>query len=203
MSNTPATIELFYDYGSPFTSLLDTQIEHIADAHGAVVKYRPMLLGGVFKATGNRSPILEECKPKAAYGSAHLQRLVSHYGVDFAFNESFPINTLQLMRVAHAALDTERFSQVHRAIFRGVWADNRNLGDAAEIAAVLKEASADADALLARASEPTIKDALRATTDEAVERGVFGAPTLFVDGEMYFGNDHLFLMVAALEARAR
>jgi len=200
MTSTTTTIEYFYDYGSPFTYLLDTQITAVADALGATLRHRPMLLGGVFKATGNSSPMLEQCKPKATYGGAHLRRVVERYGCEFAFNPHFPINTLTLMRVAQAALDSDGFADVHRALFRAVWVEGRNLGEPQEIAAVLTEAGADAEALIARAADPEVKGALRATTEEAVERGVFGAPTLLLGDEMFFGNDHVQYLVDALDA---
>lgn len=183
------TIEFFFDYGSPFTYLAYTQLPGIAERTGAQIVYRPMLLGGVFKATGNRSPV--EIAAKGVWLNADLNRYAAHYGVPFAHNPHFPINTLPLMRGAVAADIDGRIVPYSDAIFRAIWADQRNMADPVVIAAVLREAGFDPAAMMAAIGTAEVKDKLRANTEEAVARGAFGAPTCFVGKEMFFGQDRL------------
>jgi len=196
----PTDLEFFFDYGSPFSYLANSQLDAIAGRTGCRVVYRPMLLGAVFKATGNQSPIAETVEAKRRHGGVDLGRWVAHYGIDFAFNPHFPINTVKIMRHAHAALKAGVFDVFHAAVYPAFWAQGLDLGDDAVIADVLSRAGLDAAKLATQASDPDVKDALRATTDEAVRRGAFGAPTFFLGDEMYFGNDRLVLVEAALRA---
>lgn len=191
-------LEFFFDYGSPFSYLVDTQLLALCERSGAELVYRPMLLGGVFKATGNRSPIQEPVENKRGYGGLTLRRWVEHYGVPFVLNPHFPINTVQVMRGAVAAQRAGVFEAYHRALFPAFWAEGENLGDPDVVAEVLERAGLDAASLLEATSHDTVKQELRANTDEAVERGAFGAPTFFVEGQMYFGNDHLVFVEKAL-----
>ena len=186
-----STIEFFFDFGSPTTYLAHTQLRRIAADTGATLVYRPMLLGGVFKATGNASPVTVPAKGR--WMGQDIARFARRYGVPFAFNPHFPINTLTLMRGAvgvqmkHPAL----FTPYVDAVFNAMWAQPRNLGDAAEVAAVLAPLGLSAEAFIALASDAEVKAALVAATDEAVARGVFGAPTCFVGEQMHFGQDRL------------
>jgi 2-hydroxychromene-2-carboxylate isomerase len=141
---------------------------------------------------------MEPIEAKRRYGALELQRWVAHYGVPFRLNPFFPINTLPLMRAAHAAERAGVFGPFHAAIYPAFWTEARNLGDRAVVAATLRDAGLDADAILAAAETPEVKAALHATTDEAVERGVFGAPTFFVGDAMYFGADRLPFVEQAL-----
>jgi 2-hydroxychromene-2-carboxylate isomerase len=191
-------LEFFYDYGSPFSYLVDTQLPTLCQRTGAELVYRPMLLGGVFKATGNRSPIQEPVDNKRNYGMQSLQRWVEHYAVPFQLNPHFPINTVQLMRGALAAQGRGVFDPYHRAIFDALWAQGENVGDARVVASVLERAGVDAKPLLEATADPEIKQQLRASTDEACERGAFGAPTFFVGDQMFFGNDHVLFLEQAL-----
>jgi 2-hydroxychromene-2-carboxylate isomerase len=195
-------VEFFYDYGSPYSYLANTRLPALRERTGCEVVYRPMLLGAVFKATGNRSPAMEPIEAKLRYGAVEMSRWVAHLGVPFQRNPHFPINTLRLMRAAHAALGLGVFDAFHGAVYPAFWARGENLGDDAVIARVLREAGLDADAILAAASADPAKAALRAATDEALARGAFGAPTFFACGEMFFGNDRLdFVERAILAAR--
>jgi len=182
-------IEFFFDYGSPASYLAYTQMPRIAQRTGAEIVYRPFLLGGVFKATGNRSPI--EIPPKGAWMMGDLARFAKRYGVPYVRNPHFPINTLNLMRGAIAAENEGRLIPYSDAIFRAVWADQRNMEDPIVIAAVLREAGFDPAAMMAAIGTAQVKDRLRANTEEAVSRGVFGAPTFFVGKELFFGQDRL------------
>ena len=184
-------IEFYFDFGSPAAYLAATQLPHIAADTGAELVWKPMLLGGVFQATGNHSPA--EIKPKGPYMNRDLARFARRYGVPFAHNPHFPINTLLLMRGATGLQmqQPDRFADYVKAMYGAVWVDGRNMNDPATVGSVLQAAGFDAAAVLALANAQDTKDRLKAITQEAVERGVFGAPTMFVGGEMFWGQDRL------------
>lgn len=193
------SVEFFFDVGSPTTYLAWTQLPAIAAACDATIAWRPMLLGGVFKATGNASPVTVPAK-----GRWMLQDLARHarrYGVPFVMNPHFPINTLALMRGATGIQLREpaRLGDYLEAVFGAIWCRGLNLGDPAVLAGVLAEAGFDAAALAAQAADPEVKARLQATTEEAIERGVFGAPSFFVGDEMFFGQDRLEQVREALQ----
>jgi len=189
-------VEFFFDYGSPFSYLADTQLAALERHTGATVVYRPMLLGAVLKETGNASPITVPAKGR--YMGVELHRWARRYGVPFAANKFFPINTMRLMRGAVAAQHAECFAEYHRVIYPAFWVDGTNLGEPEVIRAVLDKAGLNADLILARIEEPDVKEQLRLNTEEAVRRGVFGAPTFFVGEEMFWGNDRLMFVEEAL-----
>ena len=191
------TIEFWFDVGSPTTYLAHTQLPRIAREAGAQLQYRPMLLGGVFKATGNASPVTVPAKGR--WMGADLARWAERWGVPFAFNPHFPVNTLTLMRGA-TALQMRRpqdFMPYVDAVFDAMWVRPRNLNDTAEVEAVVRRAGLDADQFSALVADPEVKAALVRATEEAVARGVFGAPTCFVGDEMHFGQDRLDFVRAA------
>ena len=191
------TVEFFYDFGSPTVYLAATQLPAIAAAVGATIDWRPMLLGGVFKSTGNQSPVVVPAK--AAYMNNDLERFAKRYGVPFSFNPHFPINTLALMRGAVAYQDDVVVSSTYRdAIFRAIWVEARNLNEPDVIGQVLSDAGLDPAELMNRIGQQTVKDQLIANTEEAVNRGVFGAPTFFVGERMFFGQDRLDFVADAL-----
>ena len=202
MTDTTRTVEYFFDVGSPTAYLAWTQLPQIAAETGATIAWRPMLLGGVFKATGNASPVTVPAKGR--WMNDDITRWARRYGVPFAFNPHFPINTLTLMRGA-TGLQMRRpadFLRYLDAVERAMWEAPRNLGDPAVLAATLAEAGFDADELVALTGDPEVKAKLVATTEEAVARGVFGAPTFFVGDAMFFGQDRLeFVREALLEVR--
>ena len=191
------TLEFYFDYGSPYSYLADTQVEAIAQRTGATLVRKPMLLGGVFKATGNHSPA--ELPQKSAWSGFDMPMWARHYGVPFQRNPFFPVNTLALMRGAAAAQIDGSFERYHPAVFTAMWVEGRNLNDIKEVAAVLTAAGLDAGKFGARIQDQDVKDRLKATTAEAVARGVFGAPTCFVDKMMFFGNDRLPFVELALK----
>lgn len=192
------TVEFFFDLGSPASYLAYTQLPGICRETGATLIYRPMLLGAVFQATGNASPAMIPAKGR--YMLRDLARHAERYGVPMRFNPHFPLNTLTLMRllVAVQLHQPERFEALVQALFTAVWVDGLNLGEPAKVAEVLAAAGFDAQALLAQCAEPAVKEALKASSEEAVARGVFGAPSIFVDGELYFGQDRLDFVREAL-----
>ncbi len=186
-------IEFYFDYGSPFSYLADTQLAALAERTGADLVYRPILLGGIFKATGNASPITIPAKGK--YMMRELERWARHYGVAMQMNPHFPFNTIRLMRGAIAAQRQNRFSAYHPQMFRAVWCEGRDVGKEAGLREVLEHAGIDPASI----DGDEIKSQLRANTDEAVARGAFGAPTFFVNGEMFWGNDRLDFVEEALK----
>lgn len=186
------TIEFFFDVGSPASYLAWTQLPALAERTGAELVWKPMLLGAVFKATGNRSPATVEAKSR--YNRRDLQRYASHYGVDLHFNPYFPVNTLMLMRGAAAYLGTPRLQSYLAAVHRAMWVEEQAMGDPVIVASVLAKAGFDPEEVLALCNDPQIKNRLRETTEEAVERGVFGAPTMFAGNEMFFGQDRLRML---------
>ncbi len=191
-------IEFFFDVGSPASYLAWTQLPALAERHGATLVYRPMLLGGVFQATGNQSP--GSIEAKGAYTRIDFQRFAQRYGVTLNHNPYFPINTLQLMRGAEALRGTDQLEPYLTAIFTAMWVDEQDLGQPEVIGKVLAAAKFDPSELMERLSDPAVKQGLKDTTQEAVDRGVFGAPTLFVDGEMFFGQDRLDFVEEKLAA---
>lgn len=195
------TVEFFFDFGSPAAYLAYTQLGEIARSCGARIVWRPMLLGGVHKASGNVSPITVPAKGRWMMGD--LQKWAQRYGVPFRMNPNFPINTIALMR---GAVGVQRkmpddFPKYVDAMYKAMWVDGKNLGEPAEVAAVLEQAGLDADGIFKLVGEQEIKDELKANSDEAVARGVFGAPTFFVGDEMFFGQDRLVFVAEALESQ--
>lgn len=189
-------VEFFFDVGSPASYLAWTQISALAQRHGAEVVYQPMLLGGVFKATGNASPATIPAKGR--YTRVDFLRFARRYVVPFEHNPFFPINTMQLMRGAAAYLGTERFVPYVEAVFQAMWVDGKDMGNPEVLAEVLGGAGFDTAELLQQISDPAVKERLRQITEQAIERGVFGAPTMFVGDEMFFGQDRLDFVEEAL-----
>lgn len=200
---TAKTLEFHFDFGSPTSYLAYTQLPRIARETGATVAYRPMLLGGVFKATGNASPV--SVPAKGRWMGEDIARWAKRWGVPFAFNPHFPINTLTLMRGA-AGLQLRQpgdFQRYTDAVFHAMWVAPRPLGDAAELAAMLSDAGFDPAAFAALVADAEVKASLVANTEAAVARGVFGAPTCFVGEQMFFGQDRLeFVQQALTPAKA-
>jgi len=191
------SVEFFYDYGSPFSYLADTQMADLEKSSEAKVAYRPMLLGAVLKATGNASPMAVPAK--GAYMGLDLRRWAEQYGVPFRASPfSFRSNTLRLMRGAVASQRLDVFRAYHRAVFPAVWGEPLDLGDGAVFRRLLEHAAIDPRALLDAIEAQETKDELRRNTEGAVRRGVFGAPTVFVGDEMFWGNDRLTFVERAL-----
>ena len=192
------TVEFLFDVGSPTAYLAWTQLPKICAETGATIVSKPMLLGGVFQATGNVSPAAVPAK--GSYMTADLARFAKRYGVPFAHNPFFPINTLVLMRGAAGVQlrSPERFDAYLKAVFSALWVEQKNLNDPAVLMATLAAAGFDPAAMQVLVAEPAVKDALRANTEGAVARGVFGAPTMFVGDTMFFGQDRLDFVREAL-----
>ena len=194
------TVEFFFDVGSPAAYIAWKQLPQVCRETGGTIAYKPMLLGGVFHATGNHSPTTVPAKGR--YMMDDLGRFASRYGIAFEENPHFPINTLTLMRAATALQmqQAERFVPFVDAVYRAIWVDRKNMNDLQVVSAVLQAAGFDPSAILAMAASPEVKEALKATTEDAVRRGVFGAPTFFVGGQMHWGQDRLDFVKHALES---
>ncbi|MDY7534507.1 2-hydroxychromene-2-carboxylate isomerase [Pseudomonas sp. Bout1] len=192
------TVEFFFDLGSPATYLAYTQLPGLCAVTGAQLIYKPMLLGGVFKATGNVSPVTIPAKGR--YMLQDLARYAQRYNVPLKFNPHFPINTLMLMRAVTGIQmrQPERFLDFIDGLFRALWVQGRHLGDPAVVAAVLAEHGFDPEEVLALTQDDDVKATLKDNTEHAIQRGVFGAPTLFVGNQLFFGQDRLEFVREAL-----
>ncbi len=190
------TIEFLYDFGSPASYLAHCRLKGIGARTGAAVVHMPILLGGVFKATGNAAPMTVPAKGR--WLDLDLARFAARDGVPLAANPWFPVNTITLMRLATALVDDPRYLRFVDFAFDAMWHYPRNLGDPAQVIALLANAGFDAAATLAQAGSDAVKDRLRAATEAAVARDVFGAPTFFVGDAMWFGQDRLDWVEAAV-----
>jgi 2-hydroxychromene-2-carboxylate isomerase len=192
------TVEFLFDVGSPYTYLAYHQLPKIAQKQGAKIIWTPVLLGGIFQATGNKSPA--EVPAKGRYSNVDLQRWAKAYGVEIQMNPDFPINTLPLMRgaIAMQMRGEEAFHRYLRTIFSAMFEKPRNLNAPAEIGAVLAQAGFDPMQFMALISDQAVKDRLKENTASAVARGAFGVPTFLVGEEMYWGQDRLDFVAAAL-----
>lgn len=195
------TVEFFFDLGSPATYLAYTQLPKICAQTDSQLIYKPMLLGGVFKATGNASPVTIPAKGR--YMFQDLDRYAKRYGVPLKFNPHFPINTLMLMRAVTGMQlsHPERFQAFIDCLFHALWVEGRSLDDPATVAAVLTQNVFDPNEVLALTADENVKAALKKNTEEAVQRGVFGAPSMFVGNQLFFGQDRLDFVLEALRAQ--
>lgn len=192
------TVEFYFDLGSPATYLAYTQLPKICAQTDTRLIYIPLLLGGVFKATGNASPATVPAKGR--YMFEDLDRYAKRYGVPLKFNPHFPINTLMLMRAVTGMQlrHPERFAAFIDCLFKAIWVEGRSLDEPATVAAVLSENAFDPQEVLALTADEEVKALLKDNTEKAVRRGVFGAPSMFVDNQLYFGQDRLDFVLEAL-----
>ncbi|MGB7101095.1 MAG: 2-hydroxychromene-2-carboxylate isomerase [Xanthobacteraceae bacterium] len=188
-----AKVEFHFDFGSPNAYLAYQVIPQIQSRTGAKFEYVPILLGGVFKLTNNRSPAekMAGIKNRLEYERLELQRFVRRYGVPFNWNPFFPVNTLLIMRGAIAAQLDGVFERYVTEMFRHMWAEPKDMDDPAVVGAALTESGFDAAALLAQTQEAEVKDRLLKNTEDSVARGTFGSPTFFIGNEIFFGKDRL------------
>lgn len=192
--------EFFFDFGSPATYLAYRRLPDLAARTGATVTYTPILLGGLFKAVGNAPPATVPNKGKWLFDD--LSRWAKKYDTPFAFNPHFPVNTLPLMRGVCAIQKDEpdRFHAFCEACFEGMWVKPANLNEMAEIGKLLGAHGFDAAALSARIGDPEVKDILKTNTARAADLGLFGAPSFLVDGQLFWGQDRMDFVEAALTA---
>jgi len=185
------TVAFYFDVGSPASYLAWTQLPALCTAAGAELVYKPMLLGGVYQATGNASP--GAIPAKGRYTVRDYERHARKYGVPYVNNPHFPIITLFLMRAVTGVQlrEPERLQDLLAAVFKAMWIDALDLNQPALTARTLQDAGFAPEAVQSLGADPEVKAALKATTEEAVARGVFGAPTSFVGDEMFFGQDRM------------
>jgi 2-hydroxychromene-2-carboxylate isomerase len=187
-------VEFLFDFGSPNAYFAHRVIPEVERRTGAKFEYVPVLLGGIFKLTNNKPPVVAfgGIKNKMDYEMLEIRRFIARHGLtQFQFNPHFPVNTLTVMRMAVAAQEDGVLPQFVEAAFHHMWEAGKKMDDPPVIRAALMESGLDADRLLARAQEPEIKAKLMENTEAAVTRGTFGIPTFFVEREIYFGKDRL------------
>lgn len=194
----PRKLEFFFDVVSPNAYFAWIQLPDLVKRTGAELVYRPMFLGGVMAATGNRPP--GTVPAKAKWMQADMARFAKRYRVDLKPNATFPMNTLPIMRAAMVWKDRPDFEAFLAAIFKAVWVDAKAVAEEDVLTQVITDAGFDAEDFWSLAKDPANKEALKANTDEAVARGVFGAPSYFVGDELHFGQDRLDFVEEALTA---
>ena len=190
----PVKVQFLFDFGSPNAYLAERVIPDIERRTGAKFDYVPVLLGGVFRLTGNRSPAesLAGIKNKLEFMDLELQRFIRRHQITtFRKNPFFPVNTLQLMRGAVAAQFEGIFDPYFRAAYHHMWEEPKKLDDPQIARDAFMSSNIDFDRLFARAQQPDVKNRLMELTQNAVDRGAFGSPTFFVGREMFFGKDQL------------
>ena len=192
-------IEFYFDLGSPYSYLGFHQLQKIAQEHQAEIIYKPMLLGAVLKATGNSSPIMVPAK--AQYSMIDLRRWSKLWEIPMKMNPNFPINTLPLMRLVTAVqlYLPERFDEILNGLFHTMFGQPRNLNDQSDFIAVVTELGLDPQQVKTWLDDEKVKGQLKFITDEAIERGIFGAPSFIVQEELYWGVDHLHFVEGALK----
>ncbi len=199
-------VEFHFDFGSPNAYLAHLLIPDVERRTGAKFDYMPILLGGVFKLTNNRSPAekMAGIKNRLEYERLEMQRFIRRHNItSFTFNPFFPVNTLLIMRGAVAAQFDGVFARYVDEVFKAMWGEPKKMDDPEVVRAVLTAAGFDGDALLARTQDQVVKDSLMANTQDSVARGAFGSPTFFVDGEIFFGKDRLSEVEEEIVRRGR
>jgi 2-hydroxychromene-2-carboxylate isomerase len=187
-------VEFHFDFGSPNAFLAHRVIPAVEQRTGRKFRYVPVLLGGVFKATNNRSPMeaFRDIPAKRAYMAKEVERYLARHGIsDFRRNPFFPVNTLAIMRGAVAAAQAGCFDHYVTVMFDNMWSEPKKLDDPEVIEAVLERNGLDAARLLALSQTPEVKQELIRNTEASVARGTFGSPSFFVGEEMFFGKDQL------------
>jgi 2-hydroxychromene-2-carboxylate isomerase len=190
----PIKVEFMFDFGSPNAYLAELVIPHIERRTGVEFDYIPVLLGGVYKLTNNRSPAeyLAGIKNKLEFMELETQRFIRRHNIKtFRKNPFFPVNTLQLMRGAVAAQFEGTFEPYFRAAYHHMWEEPKKMDDPQIAREAIMSSNIDFDRLFARAQQQDVKDRLLKLTQDAVDRGAFGSPTFFVGSEMFFGKDQL------------
>ncbi|MBB4809605.1 2-hydroxychromene-2-carboxylate isomerase [Acinetobacter johnsonii] len=192
------SVEFYFDLGSPYSYLAYYRLLQMAEQQEIQIVYKPILLGGVFKATGNRSPI--EIPVKGAYSILDMQRWAEYYHIPMQMNPHFPMNTLTLMRILTGVqlLHLEKFEQVLKLLFDAMFGTPQNLNEPTVLAEVLKPSGFSVEDIMSMVQSDVVKQKLITETEQAIQRGIFGAPTFFVGDEMYWGQDRLHFVEQAL-----
>lgn len=187
------TVELIFDFVSPNAYLIWQPIKEVAERCGAAIDITPVFLGGMHKLTGNAPPFMRDAdvKGKNDYAMLEMNRFIAKHGLTkFQMNPKFPFNSITLLRMLET-LDQEKRKALIETLLPAIWEEGLDVADADALGKVLQDGGWDAKALFESTQDPAIKQALIDNTENAVERGTFGIPTMFVDGEMYFGKERL------------
>ena len=198
---TQPAFDFYFDYSSPFAYLGSTQVPRLANEFGAAAALKPILLGALFKEIGTPMvPVMTFSEVKRDYYSKDLERWAKHWDVPFRFTTRFPMNTVKPLRLTLAlmAQESPQTQSLVHAIFKALWVDNRDISSLEVLTELLEETGID-KAHLDKIGEPSIKDDLRSRTQEAVTRGVCGAPTYAVDDMLFWGQDRVSLVEHALK----
>ena len=199
-------VEFHFDFGSPNAYLSHMVIPAIEQRTGVPFTYVPVLLGGVFKATGNVSPAvsLRGIKNKGEYAERETQRFLRRHGItQYVFNPYFPVNTLQIMRGALAAQQLDCFARYVDEVYRHMWAEPKKMDDPDVVRSALTASGLPAAELLALTADASVKQELIANTERSVARGTFGSPSFFVGDELFFGKDRLREVEEEIEAQKK
>jgi 2-hydroxychromene-2-carboxylate isomerase len=192
-----ATLDFFYEFASTYSYITAMRIAPLAQAAGVTVRWRPFLLGPIFKAQGWETSPFNLYPAKGRYMVRDCERTAADLGLTFRLPEPFPQNSLLASRVAYAGLAQGWGEDFSRAVYRAQFSEGRNIGDATVIGDIVSGLGHDSAAALARAQSDDIKQKLRAATADAQRLGVFGAPSFIAAGELYWGNDRLDQALAA------
>jgi len=182
-------VDFYYDYGSPTAFLAWTQLPELCKRYDAVLNFKPILLGGVFKATGNATPA--RIVPKAKWLFDDISRYADHYGVPFRKNPFFIVNSMTMMRGAMWAQNSGVLERYNKIMYEATWVNGLDTSDVGVIASIMQEADLDGGEMLQAVKDDVIKKQLIDATTDAVDQGIFGAPTMIVDRELHFGQDRL------------
>ncbi len=189
----------FFDFSSPFAYLASTQVEGLAARTGATLRFRPFLLGALFKALGGPDvPLFTMPPPKQRHARDDMFRWADFHGVPLKFPTRFPMNTVKALRMVLQTPEEQRAPLIH-AIYRAYWADDRDINDDTVLTELAVGAGLDGPALVAGTRQDAVKERLKTATDEAVKLGLFGAPCFMVDDLLFWGQDRLVFVEKALQ----
>ena len=198
-------LEYFFDCSSPWTYLGFETVQTVAAETGVEIDWRPILVGGIFNRVNNSVYIARETpdSPKMRYNRKDMQDWARHQDLKILWPPSiFPVNSVKAMRACLIAGDQGKLVPFARAAFQAYWSEDRDIADPGVLVELAQAAGLDGEALLAAIADQAVKDRLRGNTDELIDRGGFGSPTIFIDGDdMYFGNDRMDFVRAAIRRR--
>jgi len=199
-----AKLDFYYDFGSPNAYFAWKALQGVSERTGLEVIMHPVLIGGIFKSTGNQPPwqAFGNVPNKMRYMQLEIQRFIKdHNLVDFKFNSAFPINTLLAMRGAIAAQRAGAHDLYYPSVFKAIWEDDKNISQPDVLAEILNEAAMDGAALVEATQTAEVKQGLMEATQACVDRGAFGLPTFFLGDEIYFGKDRVWQIEQAVSQK--
>lgn len=194
-------VEFYFDYTSPYSYLASSQLDQLM-SWGGDLDLRPVFLGGIIKALGSVPPIQQPGHARPAYIMKDMERWAAMYGIPFVFNSNFPVNTLTALRATPFLREHNLLYPFMHKAFHAVWGEGLDLSSPDVLRPIVESLGLSFDAFWAAANTPESKEWLKVETQLALERGVFGVPTFYVDNEQYFGNDRLIFVNRALASHA-